>query len=96
MTNKDFDKIIDKKILNLEDSIIDSNNSKILIKKLGIIAVINALIIKLIKPIYVMDIQYNEKKKKISYKLNIPYYIISILLSTFFVYFCLNLFYKRK
>ncbi len=90
----EFDKTFDKKLDNLENSVTGQYNSKNLMIKIGIISVISAVLLYVIKPLHILDIKYDEKTKKNIIKLNIPYYIITILVSTMIVYFSLNLYYK--
>ncbi len=91
----DFEKTFDKKLNNLEDSILETTSSKKIAFKLGIIATINAVLLAIIKPVYIVKIDKDENNKK-SIKLNIPYYILAILLLTVIVYFGNNLYNKYK
>ncbi len=91
----DFEKTFDKKLNNLEHSILETTPTKKLVIKIAIIAFINAISLAIIKPIYIMDINVNENNKKVV-KLNVPYYILAILILTIFVYFASNIYNKYK
>lgn len=92
----DFEKTFDKKLNNLEHSILETTPTKKLVIKIGIIAFINAVALAIIKPIYIMDININENNNKKVIKLNVPYYILAILILTIFVYFGSNMYNKYK
>ena len=91
----DFEKTFDKKLNNLEHSILETTPTKKIVIKIGIIAFINAICLAIIKPIYIMDINVNENNKKVI-KLNVPYYILAILILTIFIYFASNMYNKYK
>ena len=89
----DFEKTFDKKLNNLENSMFEETPSKKIAINLGIIASINAIILYIVKPIYIINIKTEGQDKK-KYSINVPYYILSILLITIVVYFGLNLYKK--
>jgi hypothetical protein len=93
--SSDFEKTFDKKLNNLEDSILETTPSKKIAFKLGIIAIINAVLLVIIKPVYIVKLDKDENNKKVI-KLNIPYYILAVLLLTIIIYFGSNLYNKYK